>query len=64
MRVVANGITLEVEDSGAAPDTARDASPAPGCFGVPGMGHDLPPAVVEQILAPLLPHLESVRTVP
>ena len=30
MKVVANGITLEVEDSGVAPDTARDASPAPG----------------------------------
>jgi hypothetical protein len=24
---------------------------------IPGMGHDLPPGVVERVLEPLLPHL-------
>ena len=42
-------------------DTARRISGA-RLVGVPGMGHDLPPGVVDHILAPLLPHLESVRT--
>ena len=44
-------------------DTARRIAGA-RLVGVAGMGHDLPPAVVEQILAPLLPHLESASTVP
>ena len=43
-------------------DTARRIAGA-RLVGVAGMGHDLPPAVVEQILAPLLPHLESARTI-
>ena len=42
-------------------DTARRIAGA-RLVGVPGMGHDLPPEVVEHILAPLLPHLESART--
>lgn len=42
-------------------DTARRIAGA-RLVGVPGMGHDLPPGVVDHILAPLLPHLESVRT--
>lgn len=40
-------------------DTARRISGA-RLVGVAGMGHDLPPGVIEQILAPLLPHLGSV----
>lgn len=43
-------------------DTARRIAGA-RLVGVPGMGHDLAPGVVEQILAKLLPHLESVRGV-
>ena len=42
-------------------DTARRIAGA-RLVGVPGMGHDLPPAVIEYILAPLMPHLESART--
>lgn len=42
-------------------DTARRIAGA-RLVGVAGMGHDLPPGVIEQILAPLLPHLESART--
>jgi pimeloyl-ACP methyl ester carboxylesterase len=42
-------------------DTARRIAGA-RLVGVAGMGHDLPPGVIEHILAPLLPHLESVRT--
>ena len=41
-------------------DTARRISGA-RLVGVPGMGHDLAPGVVDHILAPLLPHLQSVR---
>lgn len=37
-------------------DTARRI-PGARLVTVPGMGHDLPPAVVERLLAPLLPHL-------
>ena len=42
-------------------DTARRIAGA-RLVGVAGMGHDLPPGVIERILAPLLPHLESART--
>ena len=42
-------------------DTARRIAGA-RLVGVPGMGHDLAPGVIEHILAPLLPHLESART--
>ena len=42
-------------------DTARRIAGA-RLVGVAGMGHDLPPGVIEHILAPLLPHLESART--
>ena len=42
-------------------DTARRIAGA-RLVGVPGMGHDLPPGVIDHILAPLLPHLESART--
>ncbi|MDB5946650.1 MAG: alpha/beta hydrolase [Ramlibacter sp.] len=44
-------------------DTARRIAGA-RLVGIAGMGHDLPPGVVEQILAPLLPHLESVKAAP
>ena len=57
MKVVANGISLEIEDS----DTAHRIAGA-RLVGVPGMGHDLAPGVVEQIPTPLMPHLESRRT--
>jgi pimeloyl-ACP methyl ester carboxylesterase len=43
-------------------DTARRIAGS-RLVGVAGMGHDLPPAVVEHILAPLLPHLESASPV-
>jgi pimeloyl-ACP methyl ester carboxylesterase len=41
-------------------DTARRIAGS-RLVGVPGMGHDLAPGVVERIMAPLLPHLESAR---
>lgn len=37
-------------------DTARRI-PGARLVTIPGMGHDLPPGVVERLLAPLLPHL-------
>jgi hypothetical protein len=37
-------------------DTARRI-PGARLVSIPGMGHDLPPGVVERLLAPLLPHL-------
>lgn len=40
-------------------DTARRI-PGARLVTVPGMGHDLPPGVVERILEPLLPHLRLV----
>jgi pimeloyl-ACP methyl ester carboxylesterase len=39
-------------------DTARRI-PGARIVRIPGMGHDLPPGVVERILEPLLPHLQS-----
>ena len=41
-------------------DTARRI-PGARLVAVEGMGHDLPPGVVERILEPLLPHLKSVE---
>ncbi len=41
-------------------DTARRIAGA-RLVGVAGMGHNLPPGVIDHILAPLLPHLESAR---
>ncbi|RYF40818.1 MAG: alpha/beta fold hydrolase [Comamonadaceae bacterium] len=38
-------------------DTARRI-PGAQLFGVEGMGHDLPPGVVERLLQPLIPHLQ------
>jgi pimeloyl-ACP methyl ester carboxylesterase len=38
-------------------DTARRI-PGARFVSIPGMGHDLPPGVVERLLAPLLPHLK------
>jgi pimeloyl-ACP methyl ester carboxylesterase len=38
-------------------DTARRI-PGARLVAIPGMGHDLPPGVVERLLEPLLPHLE------
>ncbi len=40
-------------------DTARRI-PGARLVRIPGMGHDLPPGVVERILDPLLPHLQLV----
>ena len=41
-------------------DTARRI-PGAVLHGVDGMGHDLPPAVVEHILTPLIPHLKAAE---
>ena len=43
-------------------DTARRI-PGARLVGIEGMGHDLPPGVVERILTPLLPHLQTSPTV-
>lgn len=43
-------------------DTAQRIAGA-RLVGVPGMGHDLSPGVIGQLLAPLLPHLQAARTV-
>jgi pimeloyl-ACP methyl ester carboxylesterase len=40
-------------------DTARRI-PGATLFGIEGMGHDLPPGVVERLLPPLLKHLNAV----
>jgi len=37
-------------------DTARRI-PGARLVGIEGMGHDLPPGVVERLLQPLVPHL-------
>jgi pimeloyl-ACP methyl ester carboxylesterase len=42
-------------------DTARRIAGA-RLVGVPGMGHDLPPGVIEQLLTPLISHLHAART--
>jgi pimeloyl-ACP methyl ester carboxylesterase len=42
-------------------DTARRI-PGARLVGVAGMGHDLPPGVIEHILAPLLPHMHASGT--
>jgi pimeloyl-ACP methyl ester carboxylesterase len=39
-------------------DTARRI-PRAGFVTVPGMGHDLPPGVVERLLEPLVPHMQA-----
>jgi pimeloyl-ACP methyl ester carboxylesterase len=39
-------------------DTARRI-PGAGFVAIPGMGHDLPPGVVERLLEPLVPHLHA-----
>jgi len=41
-------------------DTARRI-PGASLVGIEGMGHDLPPGVVERVLLPLIPHLHAVR---
>ncbi|MEO7548309.1 MAG: alpha/beta fold hydrolase, partial [Ramlibacter sp.] len=41
-------------------DTARRI-PGAQLFGIEGMGHDLPPGVVERLLQPLIPHLRRVE---
>ena len=38
-------------------DTARRI-PGARFLGIKGMGHDLPPGVVERLLEPLVPHLK------
>ena len=39
-------------------DTARRIRGAQ-LVAIPGMGHDLPPGVVERLLEPLVPHLNA-----
>ncbi|MGE0496483.1 MAG: alpha/beta fold hydrolase [Ramlibacter sp.] len=39
-------------------DTARRI-PGAQLVGIPGMGHDLPPGVVERLLAPMIAHLQA-----
>jgi len=39
-------------------DTARRI-PGAGFISIPGMGHDLPPGVVDRVLEPLVPHLQA-----
>ncbi len=39
-------------------DTARRI-PGARLVGIEGMGHDLPPGVVERLLQPLIPHLKA-----
>ena len=39
-------------------DTARRI-PGAGFVAIDGMGHDLPPGVVERVLEPLVPHLKA-----
>jgi pimeloyl-ACP methyl ester carboxylesterase len=41
-------------------DTARRI-PGARLVGIPGMGHDLPPGVVTQLLSHLIPHLDGAR---
>ena len=41
-------------------DTARRI-PGARLVGIEGMGHDLPPGVVERVLLEMLPHLASVQ---
>jgi pimeloyl-ACP methyl ester carboxylesterase len=41
-------------------DTARRI-PGATLVGIEGMGHDLPPGVLPQLLAPLLPHLKTAQ---
>jgi pimeloyl-ACP methyl ester carboxylesterase len=41
-------------------DTARRI-PGARLVGIPGMGHDLPPGVVTQLLSHLMPHLDGAR---
>jgi len=41
-------------------DTARRI-PGASLVGIDGMGHDLPSGVVERVLAPLIPHLQTGR---
>jgi hypothetical protein len=41
-------------------DTARRI-PGATLFGIEGMGHDLPPGVVERLLPPLLKHLNAAN---
>jgi pimeloyl-ACP methyl ester carboxylesterase len=40
-------------------DTARRI-PGARLVGIEGMGHDLPPGVVERLLQPLIPHLNAI----
>ena len=44
-------------------DTARRI-PGAKLFGIEGMGHDLPPGVVQRLLVPLIPHLASAQGQP
>jgi len=61
VRIAAPTLVLHGTDDPLVPlacgeDTARRI-PGARFLAIPGMGHDLPPAVVERLLDPLLPHL-------
>jgi pimeloyl-ACP methyl ester carboxylesterase len=62
-RVKARTLVLHGKDDPLVPmacghDTARRI-PGAGFVTIPGMGHDLPPGVVERLLEPLVPHLKA-----
>ncbi len=62
-RITARTLVLHGKDDPLVPlacgqDTARRI-PGAGFIGIEGMGHDLPPGVVERLLEPLVPHLQA-----
>jgi pimeloyl-ACP methyl ester carboxylesterase len=62
-RITARTLVLHGTDDPLVPvacghDTARRIAGA-GFITIPGMGHDLPPGVVERLLDPLVPHLQA-----
>ena len=62
-RIQARTLVLHGKDDPLVPmacghDTARRI-PGAGFITIPGMGHDLPPGVVERLLEPLVPHLQA-----
>jgi len=62
-RITTSTLVLHGQDDPLVPfacgqDTARRI-PGARFLGVPGMGHDLPPGVVQRLLEPLVPHLKA-----
>ncbi|TWO68884.1 alpha/beta fold hydrolase [Caenimonas sedimenti] len=58
--LVVHGLSDPLVPFACGQDTARRIRGAK-LVPVPGMGHDLPPGVVDRILAPLLPHLREAQ---